>query len=225
MQGAWISSHNTPEQNQQQINKAIELANRFPEIVVAVNVGNELFVDWSWHKFEIDDMDTAIEYIREVRSKISQPVTLSDDYNFWNKPHASRIAREVDFICMHAYAFWNDKDLEDAMSWTESIYQDIQNRYPDHLLAYCETGWPTSRIYDDGSYEGGLRGKAGEDEQEVFFEQYDAWVRENKIISLYFEAFDENWKGGFDGKNPMDKAEKHWGVYKADRSPKKLLRN
>ncbi|MGB5439156.1 MAG: glycosyl hydrolase family 17 [Gammaproteobacteria bacterium] len=220
MQGAWISGHQTPQQNDDQIKRVIELANNFPEIIVAVNVGNEIFVDWSWHK--VDDMDKVIGYIREVRSKIKQPVTVNDDYNFWNKDPSKKIAGEVDFIGLHAYAFWNNKTLDVAMDWTESIYRDIQARHPDHVVAYCESGWPTSRIFDD-SYEGKLIGRAGEDEQKIFFDQYDAWVNENRVISLYFEAFDENWKGGFDGDNPMDKAEKHWGVYKADRTPKKVL--
>ena len=221
MQGAWVSQHQTREQDNAQLDQAIELANRFPDIIIAVNVGNEIFVDWSGHK--IEDMDKVVGYIRDVRSKIRQPVTVNDDYNFWNKDHAKKIADEVDFIGLHAYAFWNNKPLAEAMSWTESIYRDIQKRYPDHLIAYSETGWPTSRIYDTTSYEGKLIGKAGEDEQKIFFDQYDAWVNENRVISFYFEAFDENWKGGFDGENPMDKAEKHWGVYNADRTPKKLL--
>ena len=221
MQGAWISAHQTQAENDIQLNGAIELANRFPEIIVAVNVGNEIFVDWSWHK--VKDMDKVVGYIRDVRSRIKQPVTVNDDYNFWNKEHSKKIAAEVDFIGLHAYAFWNNKTVSEAMAWTDSIYRNIQKRYPDHLITYSETGWPTSRVYGDGSYEGGLIGKAGEDEQEIFFTQYSAWVNSNKIISLYFEAFDENWKGGFDGENPMDKAEKHWGLYNADRTPKKAL--
>ena len=221
MQGAWLDAHKSAETNAAQVEGAIDLANRFPEIVVAVNVGNEIFVDWSWHR--IDDMDMVIDYIRDVRSRIEQPVTVNDDYNFWNKPHAARIAAEIDFIGLHAYAFWNNKTLDIAMEWTESIYDDIAARYPEHIIAYTETGWPTSRIYDDGSYEGGLIGKAGEAEQEVFFQQYDAWVNKNQVISLYFQAFDEKWKGGFDGDNPMDKAEKHWGVYRSDRTPKQVM--
>ncbi len=222
IQGAWVSEHQTQAENNEQVEGAIKLANDFPEIVVAVNVGNEIFVDWSWHR--VKDMDKVIGYIRDVRSRIRQPVTVADDYNFWNKPQAKKIADEVDFICLHAYAFWNNKTLDIAMEWTESIYRDIQQRHPDHLIAYCETGWPTSRIYGDGSYEGGLIGKAGENEQEIFFDQYDAWVDQNEVISLYFEAFDEQWKGGFDGETPMDKAEKHWGLYNSDRSPKRALR-
>lgn len=222
MQGAWISSHQSEAENDEQIEDMIALANDYPDIVGAVNVGNEIFVDWSWHR--IDDMDRVIGYLRAVRARVAQPVTVNDDYNFWNKPQAARIAAEVDFIGLHAYAFWNNKTLDVAMDWTESIYRDIQSRFPDHVIAYCETGWPTSRIYGGDSYEGGLVGRAGEAEQEIFFDQYDAWVEQNRVISLYFEAFDEQWKGGFDGDNPMAKAEKHWGLYNSDRTPKQALR-
>ena len=222
MQGIWLDGHKSDEENTAQLEQAIELANRFPEIIVAVNVGNEIFVDWSYHR--LDDMDKVIAQIRQVRASVAQPVTVSDDYNFWNKPQAKKIADEIDFICLHAYAFWNNKTLDVAMDWTDSIYRDIQRRHPDHRIAYCETGWPTSRIYNDGSYEGGLIGKAGEKEQEVFFDQYDSWVESNRVISFYFSSFDEQWKGGFDGENPMDKAEKHWGLYNSDRSPKQALR-
>jgi exo-beta-1,3-glucanase (GH17 family) len=221
MQGAWLSGHYTREQNDEQVDKVIEMANEFPQIIVAVNVGNEIFVDWSWHK--VKDMDEVIAYLRKVRANINQPVTVNDDYNFWNKPAAKKIAAEIDFIGLHAYAFWNNKTLKESMAWTEAIYRDIQQRHPDHLIAYTETGWPTSRVYDD-SYEGGLIGKAGENEQKIFFDQYNEWVNQNNIISLYFSSFDEQWKGGFDGQDAMNKAEKHWGVYRSDRTPKKLLK-
>ncbi len=221
MQGAWISNHNTTQQNRSEIDDLIRLANEFSSIIIAVNVGNEIFVDWSSHR--VDDMDQVISYIREVRAGISQPVTVNDDYNFWNKPQAKKIADEIDFIGLHAYAFWNNKTIDEAMDWTESTYRDIQNEHPDHLIAYTETGWPTSRIFDD-SYEGKLIGKAGESQQEKFFDEYNNWVEAKGIISLYFAAFDEQWKGGFDGENPNDKAEKHWGVYRSDRTPKALLK-
>ena len=223
MQGAWISGHQTTQQNNQQIDQLIMLANQFPEIIVAVNVGNEIFVDWSWHKVnEVNGMDEVIGYIRKVRSKIIQPVTVNDDYNFWNKPHAQKIVNEIDFIGLHAYAFWNNRRLSDAIGWTDEIYFSIQALYPEYTIALTESGWPTSRVYDD-SYEGGLVGKAGENEQAVFFDQYNHWIEKNKIISFYFEAFDEQWKGGFDGVNPLDKAEKHWGLYRSDRSPKQAV--
>ena len=221
MQGIWLDAHKTREENDEQVRLAIEYANRFADIIIAVNVGNEILVDWSYHR--LDDVDYVIEKIRQVRESIDQPVTVADDYNFWNKPQAQKVADELDFICLHAYAFWNDQTLDVAMEWTESIYRDIQSRHPAHTIAYCETGWPTSRVYGDGSYEGGLTGKAGESQQAVFFNQYDQWVDRNEVISFYFTSFDEQWKGGFDGDNPMEKAEKHWGLYYSDRSPKQVL--
>ena len=223
MQGIWLDGNKSAEENDEQVRLAIDYANRFPDIIVAVNVGNEILVDWSYHR--LDDIDLVIDKIRQVRAGVEQPVTVADDYNFWNKPPAQRVAAELDFICLHAYAFWNDKTLDVAMEWTKEIYNDIQSRHPDHEIAYCETGWPTSRVYDDGSYEGGLIGKAGEPEQEVFFTNYDLWVESDNIISFYFTSFDEQWKGGFDGDNPMDKAEKHWGLYFSDRTPKQALQD
>ncbi len=221
MQGAWIDGKKSWEENDAQIAETIALAIQYSEIIVAVNIGNEIFVDWSWHR--IDDMDRVIGYIRDTRAQITQPVTVNDDYNFWNKPHAQKIVDEIDFIGLHAYAFWNNQPLNTAMEWTIDIYNDIQSRYSSMAVALCESGWPTSRIYDE-SHEGTLVGVAGEDQQRAFFAAYDAWVEENKINALYFEAFDEQWKGGMDGEKALDKAEKHWGVYNSDRTGKKVIK-
>jgi hypothetical protein len=37
---------------------------------------------------------------------------------------------------------------------------------------------------------------------------------------FFFEAFDEPWKG--DPNNPAG-AEKHWGLFSVDRTPKKVM--
>lgn len=221
MQGIWLDAHKSAEENDEQVSLAIDYANRFSDTIVAVNVGNEILVDWSYHR--LDDIDDVVAKIRHVRGSIAQPVTVADDYNFWNKPQSQQVADELDFICLHGYAFWNNIELDNAMDWTTSTYESIQGHHPDHKIAFCETGWPTSRVYDDGSYEGGLIGKAGEAEQAVFFGQYNPWAEENDVVSFYFTSFDEKWKGGFDGENPMDKAEKHWGIYFSDRTPKAVL--
>jgi exo-beta-1,3-glucanase (GH17 family) len=222
MLGIWLDGHKSDAHNQTQVDRGIELANRFEDIVLAVNVGNEIFVYWSWHK--IDDIDKVIEKIRYVRSQVNQPVTVSDDYNFWNKPESKRVAAELDFICMHAYAVWNRQLLADAMDWTETTYQAIQAHHPGHTIAFCETGWPTSKVSSGDSDEARLvKARVGEAEQSVFFDQYDQWVNENHVISFYFTSFDEKWKGGFDGETPMKKMEKHWGLYFSDRNPKRAM--
>jgi exo-beta-1,3-glucanase (GH17 family) len=222
MLGIWLDGNESEAENQAQIDLAIELANRFPEVVLAVNVGNEIFVYWSAHR--IDDIDGVIRDIRHVRSRIAQPVTVSDDYNFWNKPESRQVAAELDFICLHGYAVWNQQRLADAMDWTESTYRSIQAYHPEHTIAFCETGWPTSKVSTGDSDEARLvKARVGETEQQVFFAQYDDWVRKNRVISFYFTSFDEKWKGGFDGVTPMKKMEKHWGLYFSDRTPKAVI--
>ena len=42
------------------------------------------------------------------------------------------------------------------------------------------------------------------------------------ITTFFFEAFDEDWKG--DPGNPQG-AEKHWGLYTANRKPKLVMKN
>jgi exo-beta-1,3-glucanase (GH17 family) len=222
MMGAWISKHQSKSENDAQVSEVIQYANQYPEIIVAVNIGNEIFVDWSWHK--VEDVQSVINYLRNTRAAIKQPVTVNDDYNFWNKAHAKQIAEEVDFIGLHAYAFWNNKTIEEAMAWTKEVYASIQTIYPNKRIVYSEIGWPSSRIYDE-SYEGKLIGKGNELNQKQFFDAYNQWINKEKITSLYFEAFDEKWKGAFDGANPMKKAEKNWGLYYSDRKPKLVLQN
>jgi len=221
MQGAWLDGNSANEQNEKQIASLIRLSNQYPDIIFAVNVGNEVLVDWSAHRF--DKVENVLSYVKRVRQAINQPVTVSDDYNFWNKPHARLLANHLDFICLHAYAFWNNQPITDSLAWTKKTYKSIVNLYPDKQIAFCETGWPTSRIYNDGSYEGGLIGVASEENQRSFYKAFNQWVFDQGILSFYFSSFDENWKGGFDGINPMQKAEKHWGVYNASRQPKAAL--
>ena len=117
MQGIWLDAHKTPQENDEQVRLAIEYANRFPDIIVAVNVGNEILVDWSYHR--LDDIDAVIGKIRQVRASIRQPVTVADDYNFWNKPHSRLVASEVDFVLMHAHPLWNGLLLQGALPWLQ----------------------------------------------------------------------------------------------------------
>jgi exo-beta-1,3-glucanase (GH17 family) len=78
-----------------------------------------------------------------------------------------------------------------------------------------ETGWATRRN-DQGDQGKLMKGVLGEAEQARYLVDLEAWVARTGVPTVVFEAFDENWKGGPD---PAD-VEKHWGVYRADRTPK-----
>ena len=221
MQGAWLSSTQTDEQNEHQINEVIRLANEYPEIVVTVNLGNEIFVDWSWHGFSEAQIPMYLKWVKRVQHETQVPVTLADDYNFWNKPGSQEIAETLDYIVLHAYAMWNSQTLEDAVNWTEKTFNDIQALHPSKQIVLGESGWATSSISENGD-ERLIIGEANEQAQAKFFKDYRAWLEANQITSYYFEAFDENWKGGED--KPDGIAEKNWGVFRTDRKPKEAIK-
>lgn len=217
--GAWIATEKDKpkrkKQNQGQVDRAIKLANEYPEIVVAVSVGNESQVFWSFHKVE---QATLIEYIRQVRNQIKQPVTVADDFLFWTKEESKKVAAELDFIVTHSYALWNGKQLSEAMDFTKEKYQDVRKMHPDKLIVIGENGWATDKS-STGDQSTRIKGVVGEDEQLQFFDAYIPWLQAEKIPYFYFSAFDENWKGGSD----PHEVEKHWGLFRADRTRKKVI--
>lgn len=221
--GVWLENETThPERksaNIEQIVKCIQLANQFRWVVLAVNVGNEAQVFWSWHKMQ---MENLVRYIRFVRNNVPVPVTTADDYNFWNKPESRKVAREIDFIIAHMYALWNGKTLKNAISWTDSTFRDIQKRYPQKTIVLGETGWATKynpEAKGPGQQGTLIKGEVGFDGQEQFLTALSQWVNKSRVTTFLFEAFDEPWKGGGDASNPNE-IEKHWGVFNEDRTPK-----
>lgn len=212
--GVWIAPHDEAA-NAVEIEEAVRLANAYPERVLAVSVGNESQVAWSAHR---SDRDALIAAIRSVRERVEQPVTTADDYNFWNKPEARAVAAEVDFLCLHAYAMWNQQSLDDAVAWTATTYESIQALYPRLPIALCETGWATA-LNPEGDEVQYIKAPAGPDEQARFYAETTAWARAEAVPFFYFEAFDEPWKGSDDPRE----VEKHWGLYDVDRRPKAAL--
>ncbi|MBT3229750.1 MAG: glycosyl hydrolase family 17 [Candidatus Marinimicrobia bacterium] len=228
MLGIWLANETKhPERkplNQEQVEKGIELANRFSAEVIAINVGNESQVEWSWHHMEAENL---IRYIRMVRNSTKTPVTTADDYNFWNKPHSKAVAAEIDFIVLHAYPLWNGKTLDIALSWTDSIYQAALAFHPDKIIALGETGWATDYNADKkGPGEQGslVKGEVSHKAQEQFLLQLNAWINKNNVTTFWFEAFDEPWKGG-GLQTGLREIEKNWGLFYESRQPKPAFEN
>jgi exo-beta-1,3-glucanase (GH17 family) len=205
----------TIESNRSEVANVIKLANKYPDIVLAINIGNETQVFWSGHRVE---QQTLIDYIREVRANTMVPVSTADDYNYWNKPESRAVADEIDFLGFHAYAMWNSQPLGNALEWTKQQIAEVQTRYPKLQVVHCETGWSTMK-HTDGEQAKLIIGEPGEEEQELFYRAYRHWASEQGLAHFYFQAFDEKWKGG---PHPNE-VEKHWGLFNSDRTPKKAM--
>jgi exo-beta-1,3-glucanase (GH17 family) len=211
MLGAWIAPDDSAG-NRREVDAAIELANTFGEIVAAVSVGNETQVSWSTHQVAPRVLIDAVE---RVRSAVAVPVTVVDDFNFWNKPQSRSIATHIDFVTMNAHPMWNGAQLEDAPRWLQEQFETVAAVHPDRPVVVGETGWATS-VGPEGEQAALIRGRPGEIEQASFTDAVTSWSRGRHVRVFLFEAFDENWKGG---ANPAD-VEKHWGLFRADRTPK-----
>ena len=53
--------------NKLEVKTAIELANKYEDIVIAVNVGNEALVSWNDHMMS---EDRVIQFVKEVKANI-----------------------------------------------------------------------------------------------------------------------------------------------------------
>lgn len=201
--------------NRKQVADGIKLANDFPDVVIALGVGNETQVNWSAYR---TTSEVLLGYIREVRIAVKQPVSTCDDYNFWNKPESVKIAEECDFIALHAYAMWNKQLLADALPWTRAQISAVKGLHPNRSVILTELGWATQKG-TEGYQAVGIVGEPGEHQQELFFRALEHWATAVSQPYFYFEAFDEKWKGG----SAPNEVEKHWGVFNSDRSPKLVM--
>jgi exo-beta-1,3-glucanase (GH17 family) len=202
--------------NAREAEAAIRLAEAYPEIVTAICVGNETQIYWSAHR---SPLDILVGYVRRVREGAVVPVTAADDFNYWNKPESRKLAAEIDFIMLHAHPMWNGIQLEDALGWLKEQLAAVQQMHPGRDVIIGETGWATS-VGSEGEQSVLIKGKPGEAEQRRFYIDLRAWADSARQPVFYFEAFDENWKGGDD----PEEVEKHWGLFRADRTPKAAMR-
>ena len=209
--GAWVFPHDA-EGTRREADSAVRLTRAFPDIVASVCVGNETQIAWSAHRC---DPDTLLGAVRRVRAGVSVPVTVADDFNFWNKPESRAVAAEIDYVTMHAHPMWNGQQLDDALPWLRRRFAEVRALHPDRLVVIGETGWATS-VGAEGEQAKLIKGRAGDTEQAVFYDALQQWAAADHECVFVFEAFDENWKGG---DNP-DEVEKHWGLFRADRTPK-----
>ena len=127
MLGVWIAGAkaNFDAQNQAEIERAVTLANKYPNVVVALSVGNETLDDWSGVKTSPADLSA---YMLQVRKRVKQPITTDDSWlpfmlgkdGETDYKDVINVAKVSDFLSLHTYAFadafWGSWDykLEDV---------------------------------------------------------------------------------------------------------------
>lgn len=195
------------KENQIKIQRLIEWANLYPDIVFSLSVGNEACVDWTDH---LVPPDSVLDYVLKVQRKTRQPVTFCENYAPWAY-QLDTLAAAVDFISIHTYPVWEYKNIEEALEYTQRNYYAVADKYPGKPVVITEAGWAT---HSNG--RGIDAWNVNEALQQIYFERLMDWVGQAGILTFFFEAFDEDWKGSDDPLEP----EKHWGLFNIDRTPK-----
>lgn len=200
------------KENRGKISKLIELAGRYPDIIFSLSVGNEACVEWTDHYVP---EKKVLEYAKLVKAEASQPVTFCENYVPWLYK-LEKLAEELDFISIHTYPVWEYKHIDEALDYSKENYYSVTRKFPHKPVVITEAGWATN-----SNGRGINPENVNEEYQQIYYEKLMDWVQKENILTFFFEAFDETWKGSPEPLEP----EKHWGLFYIDRTPKMAVEN
>lgn len=158
MLGAWIDCQNAwtdkapnheveSEQNAGEIDRAVALANKYPDIVKVIAVGNEAMVHWATSYFVRPNVILKwVNHLQDLKKKGKLPkdlwITSSDDFSSWGGGDSSYhtkdledLIKAVDYISMHTYPmhnshynpeFWLVPEDELSLSDSEKVESAMQ---------------------------------------------------------------------------------------------------
>ncbi|MCA0933871.1 glycosyl hydrolase family 17 [Lutimonas saemankumensis] len=130
MLGIWIDCKNAwtdkepdhtveSEANKPQVEEAVRLANKYPDIVKVMAVGNEAMVHWAATYFVQPSVILKwVNYLQDLKKSGKLPkdmwITSSDDFSSWGGGGAEyhtedleKLYHVVDYVSMHTYPYHN----------------------------------------------------------------------------------------------------------------------
>jgi exo-beta-1,3-glucanase (GH17 family) len=199
------------------LDRAIALANKYPNTVSAIVVGNEcLYYDFNPHPLPTCQLESDINYVRNrLNSAALAQVQVTTGLGYASATnYGAQIAPYVDSGMVNIYPFYAPVAINEALS--NLIGQPGQYGYALFVGIFSpkpviigETGWPSG---------GGNNGKAVPSvaNERTYITAVISTI--NSEVSLgstfLFEAFDEPWLSEQNSWGP------HWGLWKRSRSPK-----
>jgi exo-beta-1,3-glucanase (GH17 family) len=193
LQGIWLS--NNAAKNQRQISTVIQLAKKYPDVIRAIVVGNEVLLRGD---LSVTDLESAI---REVKAQVSQPVTYADVWEFWLR--YSDLQNFVDFVTIHILPYWEDFPLPASLAaaHVDDIRKKVAVAIPNKEIVIGEFGWPSEGRMREGALPSPAN-QARAIEQTVTLAQ-----RENFRLNV-IEAFNQSWKRQLEGATGG-----YWGIF------------
>ena len=196
--GIWIGREQSS--NEKELTIAIDLAQKYPSVIRAIIVGNEVLL----RREQPPSMMRA--YIERVKAAVpGVPVTYADVWEFWLR-YQKDLLDSVSFATVHILPYWEDDPIgiENAVGHVSHIYQHTKAELKGKEVLIGETGWP--------SY-GRQRQEAEPSlvNQARFIREFALRAELEKIPYNVIEAFDQPWKRDSEGA-----VGGYWGIYAAD---------
>jgi exo-beta-1,3-glucanase (GH17 family) len=200
MLGAWISPN--ASDNARELALAIDVANRFPDTVSALVVGNEVLLRGDLPEHEL------VAQLRSAREAVSVPITYADVTDYWFRHRA--VGDSVDFVTIHILPYWDDDPVGvgETMLRARALWEEAREVFPEKRLFVGEAGWPSA---------GRMRGAAlpSRVNQARFVRELLTLARLETIDLNLIEAFDQPWKRINEGT-----VGGYWGLFSEPREPK-----
>lgn len=197
--GIWIGW--LDEWNRQQIAKAIQLSQQYPQTIKALIVGNEVLLRGEQKPAAMRD------YLRYVKHHTTTPISYADVWEFWRQHHD--LSAEVDFITVHILPYWeNDPvSVKQAPQHVAAVMHILQQEFSQPILI-GETGWPSVGRQRFGSEPGLIN-------QARYISDFLQLAHQQQWNYNLIEAFDQPWKRSLEGT-----VGGYWGLYNVEGQPK-----
>jgi len=198
--GAWIGRD--PANNAAQVSSAIAFANRYPDTVKALVVGNEVLLRGEMAPDRLADL------IRRVRAETDAVVTYADVWEFWLQ--YPEVTQAVDLMIIHILPYWEDDPvgIDDAMDHAAEIMTRVTTAFPNKRVMIGETGWPSAGRMREAALPSRVN-------QTRYMREFAVLAEQNGWDYNLVEAFDQPWKRALEGT-----VGGNWGLYTEDREPK-----
>lgn len=231
--------------NLAEVDRAVALANTYKDIVLAVSVGNETLVSWSGFAIASTPdvvagyIKSARDRITQPVTTDDNWAFFAKNSSERNDPKV--VLEAVDFVSMHTYPLldtvppavpnwdWQQQavaaGLPRATAMMDAAIASARTEYAAvraHLdslgyrakpIVIGETGWKAEAV-------GGTFDRAHPVNQKMYFDRLKTWSDEGRAGAgpasiIYFEAFDEPWKGSDD----------KWGLFTVERKARYMVQD
>ena len=199
-QGIWLGADRA--KNALEMARGIALAQKYPQTISRVIVGNEVLL-----RRDLPP-DELIADIDRVRREVKQPVAYADVWDFWKQ--FPQVAPHVDVMLIHLLPYWEDvpTGIDRAVAHVNDAFGEMRHLFPGKQIAIGETGWPS-------------RGRQRADavpsrvNEARFLRAFLTLSRTEHFDYNFIEAFDQVWKYESEGIVGAS-----WGVFDARRRTK-----